>query len=615
MKVRIESNQLKKILKIGGAGLGILLFSFLSWQLIFSKFYIFSKQEKEFLNTVKDYYDNNPSYYPKTGETKEVTLQSLYSSERINALYIPKTKKLCSPDSWVRIYKNDKEEYEYFVYLECGRYKSKVDNKGPEIKLNGDTTIIADYGKEYKDQGVKSVTDNVDGKIDISKVVIDTSKVNVNKVGSYTVTYKVRDKLYNETTVKRTVIVARNLSELVKSSTADNNFYQGKTANNYLQYSGMLWQIIRVNDDGTVKIAAADNVATINYGNNKDNFNDSNIKRWLNDYFYSYLNKADKYVNKDSKWCIDDIIDNNSSSLNCTNYSKKSSVGLLTLGEYYATKNATGSYLDTINPYWFINKSYEVKAWAHYYFDQRGLREIDDVSLMGVRPVINLKANLYVSNGNGSYEKPYKIGDYNTGKENDLLNTRLVGEHVIYSGYEWRISDKDDDGNVKLAMIGALKNVKTNDTLYTDYSNANGILKFNVKEEGNLGYKLNNDYIDYIKDNLIIKHEFTVPTYEQGQYYNKLKTEKFSAKLSLVSSYEMFSGNTELQDYFQGNYWLIDYVPDGSSAYMINSQNGMVFSVSKDNYGTNGMRLVVYLDKKVKLTKGSGTHLDPYYVK
>ncbi|MDD6223948.1 MAG: DUF5011 domain-containing protein [bacterium] len=614
-KLNLKPKEFQKVLIVGAIGFGIIIIGVLAWQFVFSKYLIFNQREQEFLDAVKQYYESNPSYYPKQGETNEVTLQRLYDNQQISALYVPKSKKLCSADSWVRIYHNEKDEYEYYVYLECGNFKSKVDHEGPKIELNGEEKIIVDYGKEYQDPGVKSVVDKVDGEIDIKHVTIDTSKVNVHKVGTYTVTYKVKDKLYNETVVERTVVVAKNLTDLVKSETDDSNIYKGKNPNNILEYSGMLWHIIRVNEDGSVKLAAYDNVATINYGNSKNRFDTSNAQRWLNEYFYSYLNKAKTYLKTDSKWCIDDVASIEAATLNCTTYSKENPVGLLTLGEYLSTKDQTGSYLETINPYWLINKDSSENVWGHDMLGLGGVENLSDTNLNGIRPVINLKAGLYVANGEGSYSNPYRIGDHQKGKENELLNTRLVGEHVMYSGYEWRISDIDKEGNTKLVMLGPLMNIKQGHALYDGYSNTSSIMKFNVTEEGNLGYKLNNDYIDFINDELIVKHEFKVPTYKKGAYYNELKTDTFQAKLSLISSYEMFSGNTELKEYIGANYWLIDYVPEGTVAYMINSQNGTTFFASQTLYDKNGMRLVVYLDKDTRLAKGSGTHFDPYYVK
>ena len=57
----------------------------------------------------------------------------------------------------------------YYTYLKCGIISSNVDHKGPEITLNGDDEVNINLGSKYDEEGVKSVVDNTDGKIDVYK--------------------------------------------------------------------------------------------------------------------------------------------------------------------------------------------------------------------------------------------------------------------------------------------------------------------------------------------------------------------------------------------------------------------------------------------------------------
>lgn len=70
------------------------------------------------------------------------------------------------------------------------------DTKGPEIKIPSIINVEKGGTIAYKKN--LEVIDNRDGKIE--KVDIDTSKVDLNKVGTYPVTYSAEDSLKNKTT-------------------------------------------------------------------------------------------------------------------------------------------------------------------------------------------------------------------------------------------------------------------------------------------------------------------------------------------------------------------------------------------------------------------------------
>ena len=81
-----------------------------------------------------------------------------------------------------------------------------TDHTIPVITRVGDTTVSLELGSTYTDAGATAV-DNIDGTI-TSSIVADTSAVNVNAVGTYTVTYNVSDAAGNAATqVTRTVQV------------------------------------------------------------------------------------------------------------------------------------------------------------------------------------------------------------------------------------------------------------------------------------------------------------------------------------------------------------------------------------------------------------------------
>ena len=282
MKGKIDDKNIKKI-KILIIVVVILL---IIWFLVVSPLIKFKNSEKQVLEAAKRYYEINNSLLPTGKKIRTVSLQALYDKDLISEdLKSPYTNKECnSKTSWAKVRKEN-NEYKYYVYLECGILSSKIDHKGPEITLKDGDTVTINKGDTYKDAGIKSVIDDTDGNIDIKKVTIDTSKVNVNKNGTYEVTYKVRDSFNNETVKIRTVKVEQILNKIVEKNTDKTNIYKGNTENNYIKLDGIIFKIIGLNDDGSVKIVSNDALAAVDY---------NDIDDWLNDYFYNKLSDSAK---------------------------------------------------------------------------------------------------------------------------------------------------------------------------------------------------------------------------------------------------------------------------------------------------------------------------------
>ncbi|WP_434069121.1 immunoglobulin-like domain-containing protein, partial [Vibrio campbellii] len=82
--------------------------------------------------------------------------------------------------------------------------ESDKDTEKPQITLKGGEEIIVYLNEEFQDPGF-TATDNVDG--DISNRVQVSGKPDTDTVGTYTITYKVKDKAGNKATASRKVTV------------------------------------------------------------------------------------------------------------------------------------------------------------------------------------------------------------------------------------------------------------------------------------------------------------------------------------------------------------------------------------------------------------------------
>ena len=603
-----KNKNIKKVGILILCALFFFLLAFLLWELWLSNYYIFQKEEKTFTEAVQKYYEYRPSLLPKKGEIRSVTLEKLFLENRIESLKIPKTETLCDTNSWVKVYQNDNGEYIYYTYLKCGKYKSSVDHTGPVITLNGDDSVITNFGQEYKDLGVKSVVDDKDGKIDVSKVEIDTSKVNINKVGKYKVTYKVSDSLNNQTKVTRTVIVAKNLTEIVKNNTDASNYYKGKVENNYLQFSGMLFRIINVNEDGTVRLISDDITNNLRYVGDK--YQDSNIDKWLTNVFLPSI-ESSKYL-VDSNYCVGDISSVSDYSNSCSEI-YKGKVGLLSVTDYQNTVVDSFSSVNYKNYYNFTFAN-RVNKEPVLMDNFRNMVTNYSSTLVPIKPVITIKANMYITSGTGEKTSPYKLTDYDYGVEHDKINSRIIGEYFNYSGITFRIIGHDGK-NIKAISAEPLMNNTTNDPLEVSIENINNY-SFNVKDENNPGYILNNQYIDYINENSIITSTYKLLTNSSNTTYDKFKSENIKTKLMLSSTTDLFSGvDSKMSNNIKKIQLYADKTENSNYIIMTNVSNGLSYELPTSSYNNFAVRVVTLLDGNLKIKTGNGTFNNPYILK
>ncbi len=83
-----------------------------------------------------------------------------------------------------------------------------LDTLAPEITITGDSTITIELGSTYTDQGA-TATDDISGNLSVST----KGDVNINAVGTYTITYTATDEAGNVATATRTVNVTFPPSE------------------------------------------------------------------------------------------------------------------------------------------------------------------------------------------------------------------------------------------------------------------------------------------------------------------------------------------------------------------------------------------------------------------
>ena len=385
--------------------------------------------------------------------------------------------------------------------------------------------------------------------------------------------YKTLNSLIESDTkhIKKNVVVNGNTVNKIYGTKAEQ-----LTMNNYVLYSGQLWEVVEINDtNNTIKLVSPVSLTSIAYGTTND-WNSSWVKKWLNEYFYSKLERTD--LIKDTEFCIDPVDvtpDSYTKMTTCTNKVTEK-VGLLTYEDYIYAKDAStiqdgGSYLDEDELSWLItpNHTSSNKNWQTYYENSSKLSIEYSTNTygLGVRPVISIKDNVLVKSGKGTRSNPYILSSERSLKENTKLNLGKVGDYVyidesnnpyvtefteLYvnkvsnktstSKVRYRIVEINSDGSIKVERADVLRNlpdtVAMKSGIYIPFYSLDsgaGTTSCLYSSEKKYGEETINDYNYYTGgctnhnrfDLMEGKGEFTLNTGENLPYYLNNATNSF----------------------------------------------------------------------------------------
>ncbi len=403
-------------------------------------------------------------------------------------------------------------------------------------------------------------------------------------------------KLYLEN--KKVEIKEKNsLVKALKENNSENeyfksvngiNYFTGKTDTNYLLYHQILWRIIKVNDDNSLT-AISNNALTYLAFSKTDEYANSPIYNWLNTTDEEYSGILEKALNKDylqkTTACttkLDELSNTPCKDMNDDNY-----LSLLSIVDYLNI-GSKDSYLVNGENFYLSNLNTENKTW---YIDEEGNGKLGTGNdILGIRPVITIKANVDYIDGDGTIEKPYTIE-----KEKNLF-----GSYVKLGNDIWRIYQVNES-DVRLMLNDYLK-VNGNPLTYK-YSNNSSY--HNDTASGSIAYYLNKNYLS----TLSYKDKIKETKWSNGYYnsttnydYKNALKDQIDTKVALMSIGDIYL-NPELHSFFTmtGN----------------NSKGSMVYTITKDKklyakqVGSSANIVpTISLDKSL-LTKGNGTKNSP----
>ena len=404
-------------------------------------------------------------------------------------------------------------------------------------------------------------------------------------------------KLYLEN--RKTEIKEKNsLIKVLKENNTENeyfksvngiNYFTGKTDTNYLLYHEILWRIIKVNDDNSLT-AISNNALTYLAFSKTENYADSEIYKWLNSSDEEYSGILEKALNKDylqkTTTCtskLDELSNTPCKDTNNDNY-----LSLLSIVDYLNI-GSKDSYLVNGENFYLSNQNTENKVW---YIDDEGNGKLGTGNdILGIRPVITIKANIDYVDGSGTIENPYTIE-----KEKNLF-----GSYVKLNNDIWRIYQVNEN-DVRLMLNDYLK--VNNNPLTYKYSTNNSY--HNDTVSGSIAYYLNHTYLN----SLPYKDKIKETKWSNGYYnsntnydYTNALKDKIDTKVALMSIGDIYL-NPELNNYFTmtGN----------------NTKGSMVYTVTKDKKlyakqvsSSTYIVPTISLEKNL-LTKGTGSKNSPF---
>ena len=338
-------------------------------------------------------------------------------------------------------------------------YSCTVKNSVTNTTVNATATST-----KSKVRGLGS-KDLVEGKNTLPIIVI--AEDGSEKIYNVNVTRKGEGKELKSEIMKNTVVTAdptltnssnntKDESGLYKSTATNTGnptyYFRGNVENNYVSFAGFTWRIVRINEDGTIRIVMQDGIndnANIRFNlNNDDNHNytymyytNSNAKTTLESWYQTNIgSKADlaKNVASGAYYCeqakvkySDSWTSENATMITYTSYTPdfkcssdgngkgvvSSSVGLLTYDEVvyaggYYVKDNSNYYLYNSAIYWCTMSpvGFSGSTSGIWYIDNNGhISLYNATGSIKLRAVLNLKADIQISDGDGSKNNPFVV--------------------------------------------------------------------------------------------------------------------------------------------------------------------------------------------------------------
>jgi len=395
--------------------------------------------------------------------------------------------------------------------------------------------------------------------------------------------------------------------------------YRGEPVDNYVYYSGLMWRMMSIDEEGNIKMIANETVSVVPWSYDGNEYETSMIRNYLNPVegdpysgkVYNMLEEPEKYL-VPTKLCADKSAEP-TEILGCK-VEVEDYVGLMNVNEYFFA-NGVESFLNIGTQQWTITAKADDNT-IFYVHTLGGIgnntESTTDKYSYGVRPVITLKATTEITGGNGLLENPYRITPLLDNEKTYALNDMRVGSYFEYENNVWRIIGFED-GKTKAIMNDVIRK-ETGEPMLRKYGNSSAVYSL---KEGTLGYYLNNTYIKKFEHpEYLAKGKFYVGVFNSDNKYSmkKIESKVVEAKVGLPQIYDLYSTNTLAGDEYSGEiaYWTSNYKKSSELLTWVMRNGDWLFG----DFATNkyAIRPVIYLKENIQVVQGDGTLEAPFEI-
>ncbi len=397
----------------------------------------------------------------------------------------------------------------------------------------------------------------------------------------------------------------------------DGTYLKGEQDSNYIWFDGFMWRIMGKNSDGSIRMITEENVTGIPWGASKtaQDYDNSYVNDWLNNYFYPKLEHKDLFVNQ--TWCSETTTSSSSSRTTCTSNlsSLQKPIGLLSLDEYNLASGGS-SYLNISQYFWTTTPNSASTAWSVSYYGS--VYNYDVSYTRGVRPVVGISSDTTITGGNGTLTDPYIIGEIND-VSGSLKDNSHVGEYVTYAGRNYRVVETSNQGT-KLILDGYYDSNNDGTIDNMEYG-TNCTLCTAINEESFINWLSNNNEND--KNKLISTTWYRGDYFVNGDNYKdnlESTSNPYTGRVGLIRVGEMLSGQSETilsKNHTTSNsynnaktYWTSTSYSAWIAWHV--SNNGIVDYNDVSN--TIGVRPVIMIGPDVQILDGNGSYDNPYEI-
>ncbi len=372
--------------------------------------------------------------------------------------------------------------------------------------------------------------------------------------------------------------------------------YKGYVHENFVSYNGLLYRIVEINEQGEM-VLVSNEAVTLSTLAQRQPLDKTPLYVWLNNGEGEHTGIFEATLNDKQELLT--VCRNDFSALESGEDTKRHEtsregyVSLLSVSQYLNGGGAD-SFLKNGEPFWLSNV--DGQGYSYYVTESGEVKLAKDTSLMlSVRPVITVKAGIKALKGAGTSTNPYLLNENDPYQAKDIW----IGSFVSYNDVTWRVTDRDEEGNLVITMIDLVTRDGEPISIRQSHNNV-----YNLQTGA--GYHFNHTYVKtmYRYTDFLTRRDWPNGGSLESEYFDY--RDNFQRVLRCYV-YIPTMADLFLNDYQPCRLMTYDIFAH-ATAYMIDEYHVRTFDGTREgNY-----RICVCLKGSLMVADGLGTREEPY---